>query len=171
MTSEAHDALLALAEDIQDGLFEVARGIREGGEEVAPQGFVLVADDGGAGMGIIQVPLMPLQTRPRMEAALDALAQKVGAYAVIIVIEAWSVAGDADEDNMKAAMAWTNSGHSLEDFPDSVELITSTMRGAGVQRLLYCEICGDGSLTETAERDYAHMANMAMLTPDAGLDN
>lgn len=129
---------------LQDGLFDIARSIREEGQEVAPIAF-LISPDGV----LVQVLLFTMPKDKWRPTILDGI-KKTRALAVIVHTEAW-VVGGADAP---AALAAKLAGlPSLEVFPGRSEVLQSMLECKdGTTRTLTAGI-SDGGLGKTQVSD------------------
>ena len=151
---------LAVARTIQDSLFEISRGIREGGQEVQAMAFMLVPN--GEAFSVIPFPVYQY-ARTKAEAAdlIQQVAQKTGARFVIHTTEAW-MAGSTDGQTQAAAHSLVMMGGTLEDLPGRLEILLSFMDGPGIRRNLLAVI-NDGVLGETQDSENTKPAEVPTL--------
>ena len=122
---------------LQDGLFEIARAIREVGEEVAPIAFLILP-----GGGLVQIHLFTMPKDKWRATILDGV-RKTRATAIVVHTEAWVVGGKDAPAALAAKMAGLGS---LEDFPGRVEILQSAMECRdGTSRTLLADL-EDGKL-------------------------
>jgi hypothetical protein len=131
---------------LQNTLFDFARGIREGGQEVAPIAFLVVPN------ALIQVHLMAMPKDQWRAAILDGISQ-TRARAVILHTEGWVVGGAQAPAALAAKMAGLGS---LKDFPGRLEILQSAMETVdGSTRTLIASISSEGKLGATEVHEVA----------------
>lgn len=128
---------------LQDGLFEIARGIRRD-QEVAPIAFLVVIG------GIVQVPLFQIP-KDLWRAAIVQAIRETRAMAVILHTEAYVVEGSQAASAVAAKMAGLPS---LNEFPGRREILQSNMElPDGTYRTLTATI-ENGTLGPTEVMDF-----------------
>lgn len=142
---------LDIVRSIHDNLFAISRGIREGGEEVAPMAFLLVP--AGDQFTVQALPIYQfVETKDEAADLIRSQAKARGARYVIHTNEAW-VAADNSPTAQATAASLMMSGGSLEDLPGRKEIIMSNLLGPGIRRMITCVIHDDGTLGETQAAD------------------
>lgn len=168
MNEKLHEDYHAEARKMQDHFFETSRVIRaEGGEEVAPIGFVVKMDVPPV---VAMVPLAPLPDKDAWAFVLKLAAKQMAADYVLLNCEAWILSNERVGNRAVAeGVAANMAGVSLEDVPGRVEVLMSQMDGRGIKRMLTAEIFEDGTLGETkiveaSADEYEDMGRLANLS-------
>jgi len=121
--------------ETQDYLFEQARTIREGGEEVMPCAFVI---DARGGVNVISLVGAPKEF---WAAGIREVKRAVGGVAVIIHSEGYMATG---ENAMLAAHLKLQGVDTIQGLPGVGEFVYSTMETAeGTSRVLRAEVTGE----------------------------
>ena len=116
--------------EIADQNIQTARGIKEGGNEIAPVYFIITEEGGN----------------------IEALAF-LQPEAVMHIHEAWTVISHGgNHDETIAAQVWVSAGNRLADYPGAGEAIMGNIDGRGINRLYIIPI-KDGKLGETDVQD------------------
>ena len=143
--------------EVTDDLFEKARAIKIGGDNVRPMLFFFLA---GPGKGKPQLVVYQDQYEDKDEhrAHIDTLCAKLHPQFVARVGEAYSLSGkdvapENARDELVAAQAWMQAGKSLEDFPGRREVIHMSVDGAGFSLQYLAEILPTGGLAPTEVED------------------
>lgn len=131
--------------EIQNGLFRLARQFREQGQEVLPTVFFF----GPAGMQVFPLTMPKSMWRT---AILEGI-RRFRAHTIVLHTEAWVVMGPEAPAAIAAKMAGLDS---LEQWKGRREVLQSRLESAdGTCRELEAEIRPDGTLGDTVERDLA----------------
>lgn len=130
-------------------LFEMARGFRTTGEEVAPMAFFFVPQP--EGLGAFAVPMSNAPSKDFAAAFIRQTARESGAEYVYHVTEAWSLPPDLSNEQQALAISYMQAGGSLSELPFSVEVIFATIDGSDLNAHFSAVINDDGSIGETQE--------------------
>lgn len=153
-----------LIEDVKktsDALFEQARSIREGGEQICPTIFLFVnTPRPSAEPDLLIVSDVSSRSKEEHRLAIKNMVRGTGAVYVARVDEAWSIRPNGDKDEETASQAWIASGRSLENYPGRVEVIHFTVDGPGLSRMYHCMILGNGKLGPTEVVDSGDVAGI-----------
>lgn len=142
-----------LIEDVKkmaDSLFERARSIREGGDEVSPTIFLFVnTPKETEEPTLLIVSDATSRSKDEHRLAIESMVRQTGAVYVARVDEAWSVRPNGDKDEEVASQAWIKSGRSLENYPGRIEVVHLVIDGPGFSRMYNCTILGERTLGPT----------------------